>query len=254
MPFKRWQDATPHYGRRVLISGPPNTLKTTACFTWPAHRQHVSYSGEKGYETIPRDNPDHTAWIWEVADPAKLSPHAVVTEVETLTTELLAGKHGECMTFVGDGVHKLYTWYFERAWLDLGQREETVGQAYGKAHRDFGAYLNKVLQSQVPYVVMTAWEGRTKDDPTDKSKNAPSHIFPDLPGMMASRIVGEFSVVLYAEVDPPTPQGKVTARWQIRPAGKVWGVGVKLPPEMAARLPNKLEPPDFRKLEPLLKP
>ena len=254
MPFKKWSEATPHYGRRVLISGPPNTLKTTAMMTWPAHRHHVSYPGEKGFETLPRNSPDMTPWIWEVADPAKLSPHSVVTEVETLTTEILSGKHGECTTFAGDGIHKLYTWYYERAWLDMGQTEETVGRAYGKAHRDFSAYLNRVLQSQVPYVVMSVWEGRTKDDPENKSKQASTHIFPDLPGEMAKRIVGEFSVVLYAECDPPDPQGKVRARWQIRPSGKVWGVGVKLPPDMAAKLPAKLEPPDFKQLEPLLIP
>ncbi len=254
MPFKKWSEATPHYGRRVLISGPPNTLKTTATFTWPAHRQHVSYPGEKGYETIPRTSPDMTPWIWEFEDPSKLSPHSVVSEVEKLTTEILSGMHGECTTYVGDGLHKLYTWYFERRWLDLGQTEETMGRAYGGAHRDFSAYLNKVLQSPVPYVVCTVWEGRTRDDPDNRSKQAPSHIFPDLPGEMAKRIVGEFSVVLYSECDTPDPKGVIKARWQIRPAGKVWGVGVKLPPEMAARLPNKLEPPDFRKLEPLLTP
>lgn len=253
--FRKLDDTLPNYGRRVLISGPPNTLKTTATFTWPAHRQHVSYPGEKGFETIPRNDPSVTPWIWETEDASKtLTPHTVVQAIETLTVEILAGKHGECTTFVGDGLHKLYTWYFERAWLDLGQTEENVGRAYGAAHRAFSAYLNRVLQSRVPYVVMTVWEGRTKDDPESRDKRAPTHIFPDLPGEMAKRIVGEFSVVLYSEADPPDPKGQVRARWQVRPAGKVWGVGAKLPPELALKLPNKIEPPDFRKLEPYLKP
>jgi hypothetical protein len=250
--FKKLADTPPRYGRRVLISGPPNTLKTTATMTWPAHRQHVSYPGEKGFETIPRNDPSVTPWVWETED--KLTPHSVVQQIETLTTEILAGKHGECQTFVGDGIHKLYGWYFERAWMDLGQTEETVGRAYGAAHKAFSAYLNRVLQNPVPYVVMTVWEGRTKDDPDNKSKQAPTHIFPDLPGEMAKRIVGEFSVVLYAECDPPDPQSRIKARWQVRPAGKVWGVGAKLPPDMAAKLPSRIEPPDFKVLAPYLTP
>ncbi len=256
MSFKKWSDTVPHYGRRVLISGPPNTLKTTACMTWPAHRQHVSYPVEKGFETLTRNDPNHTPWIWEFEDSTKVSPHAVVQQIETLTTEILGGKHGGCTTFVGDGLHKLYGWYLARAWVDLGVDvdDKKGGQAYGRAHKEFGRYLDKVLQSQVPYVVMTVWEGRTKDDPEDVSRRPQTHIFPDLPGEMAKRIVGEFSVVLYAECDTPGPDGKIKARWQVRPAGKVWGVGVKLSPDMAAKLPNKIEPPDFKILEPFLRP
>ena len=248
-------EASTHYGRRVLISGPPNSLKTTATMTWPPHRHHVSYPSEKGVDTLGKDNAEQTVWTWEYEDPAKVSPHATVTAIETLTLEILAGKHGPCETFVGDGLHKLYGWYLARAWIDCGADADDLkgGMAYGRAHRDFQKYLDRLLQSPVPYVVCTIWEGRTKDDPADKSKNAQTHIFPDLPGEMAKRVVGEFSVVLYSEVSTPDPQGRIRGTWQIRPAGKVWGVGVKLPPSMAATLPAKIEP-DFRKLEPLLRP
>lgn len=254
--FKKLDTPPTHYGRRLLISGPPNSLKTTATMTWPAPRHHISYPGEKGSDTLGHNTQEQTVWVWEHADPASISPHAVVREVERLTTEILAGKHGPCETFVGDGLHKLYGWYLARAWVDLGVDGDDTkgGQAYGRAHKDFSKYLDKVLQSHVPYVCMTVWEGRTKDDPEDRSKRPQTHIFPDLPGEMAKRVVGEFSVVLYAECDPPDPQGRTRARWQVRPAGKVWGVGAKLPPDLAAKLPNKIEPPDFRKLEPFLRP
>jgi len=68
---------------------------------------------------------------------------------------------------------------------------------------------------------------------------------------MAKRIMGEFSVVLYSEVSLPDPKGARRGTWQLRPGGKVWGAGIKVPPDIAKRLPEKAEQ-DWQKLRPVL--
>jgi hypothetical protein len=189
----------------------------------------------------------------------------ILKAVEQLTIECLTGARGEIATFAGDGLHKLYEHFFQQELQNLvlvfensakyqGMTKEQIeedltGKAYGNAHREFVHYLNKVSVSKVPNVVMTIWDGDEKDDPNNR-KSA-SHVFPDLPGKMAKRIMGEFSVVLFSEVSLPDPQGKRRGTWQLRPGGKVWGAGVKVPPDIAKRLPEKIEQ-DWSKLHPLL--
>ena len=254
-------------GRRVLISGAPCTLKTTAILTWPKPIHIVSYPGEKGYETIPVGVEGVHPYVWEIDDITTVSPAAVVREVETLTTEILSGKYGEVKTFAGDGLHKLYGWFFQATFNDLvaqagqrsnwdGDEEKLRGPAYGQTHAgpdggSFGKYITKTLQTSTPYIVMTLWEGATKDNPDDTSRKATSHIFPDLPGLAAKRIVGEFGAVVYSTVSLPDPHGRINGSWQLRPEGKVWGVGVKVPPEIGRTLPVRV-PQDFTVLEELL--
>lgn len=260
MPFKTLAlDSRLPPASRVLISGPPNSFKTTSIVeTWPRPNHLVSYPGEKGYETIPVGEEGLFPYIWQVEDVSKVNAASVLREVEQATADIISGKYGDVTTFAGEGLHKLYGWHYTAALDDLlagdskGVGEEALrGPAYGRAHASFMAYITKVLQSTVPYVVMTLWEGTTKDDPENRSKNAPSHIFPDLPGQLAKRIVGEFGVVLYSQVSLPGLDGRVKGQWQLRPEGKVWGVGVKAAPEIAKNLPGKMIQ-DFRLLKMLL--
>lgn len=268
MAFKRLSgdDRLPP-ARRVLISGAPNTLKTTAMLSWPKPIHIVSYPGEKGYETIPTGVDGIHSYVWQIDDITQVSPAAVVREVETLTMEILSGKYGEVKTFAGDGLHKLYGWYYQAMFNDLlstasarkdwdGDEEKIRGPAYGMTHGgadggSFGRYVTKTLQTLTPYVVMSLWEGATKDDPDDRRRTAPKHIFPDLPGMAAKRIVGEFGACLYSTVTLPDPQGRISGQWQLRPEGQVWGAGVKVSKEIAMKLPAKI-PQDFLVLEELL--
>ena len=110
-------------GRRVLISGKPNSRKTASLHTWPhdaAGLLHImSYPGEKGHQTIDLTDPYVRAYVWEVDDITKASPHAIIKEVESTTWQILAGEHDPCRTFAGDGLHKLYGVYYQRAYLNL---------------------------------------------------------------------------------------------------------------------------------------
>lgn len=252
MPFKQltadaWQQGL----RRSLIVGPPNSRKTTSLFTWPRPIGLISYPGEKGFASIPVGEPGVNAFVWEDDVVTKTSPSALVKEIETASFELLAGKHGEITTFAGDGIHKLYSAYLNEATNGAySNGDDFEPRMYGRAHEAFLHYLNRVMHSKVQYVVFTVWDGREADNPEAGSKS-PTHIFPDLPGKLAKRIMGEFSVVLYAEVSPPVPGQTQKATWQLQPGGKVWGAGVKLPVALAAKLPSKV-PQDWKQVEPLL--
>lgn len=252
---------------RTLIVGPPNTFKTTSIATWPRPIHWVSFPGEKGSSSIPVKEEGIKAYVWQEEDYKKFSPVDIIKAIEAITIEILTGARGECVTFAGDGVHKLYEHFFQQELHNLklvfgnssdpkfqgmgdAELEEALtGKAYGAAHREFIHYLNKVSVSKVPNVVMTIWDGAERDDAA--ATKGPSHIFPDLPGKMAKRIMGEFAVVLYSEVSLPDPQGNRKGTWQLRPGGKVWGAGVKVPPDIAKKLPEKVEQ-NWAKLHPLL--
>lgn len=247
-------------GRRVLISGPPNSRKTSSLHTWPFDADEglhiVCYPGEKGWDSIDTSIPGVHAYVWKIEDPAKASPFQVVKEVEDITAQILTGKFGKVKTFAGDGLHKLYGWYYRREYDKLaasgGDHEKISGRAFGLAHDEFQHYLHRTCHTSCPYMAFTVWDGREKDNPEDKASNAPTHIFPDLPGQMAKRIMGEFSVVVYASVGlPPGPGKPAPASWQLLPSGKVWGAGVKVPAARAKGLPTTCEQ-DFKALERLL--
>lgn len=255
MAFKRLNESHVEVGRRVLVSGPPNSRKTSSLMTWPRPIHILSFPGEKGHSSIPLDEPGVSAYVWEDEDVTKYSPTAVVNEVESATWKILAGKSGEIVSFAGDGLHKLYGWYYGKARADLQASSNLPddvidARAYGLAHDNFTLYLTKVAHSTVPFVVFTVWEGKELDD--SDAKKGPSHIYPDLPGKMAKRIMGEFSVVVYSEVGlPPAPDKPAPATWQLLPSGKVWGAGVKIPAKLAQKLPAKIAQ-DFPTLQKVL--
>ena len=250
MPFKPLTSEAWKQGlSRVLIVGPPNSRKTTSLFTWPGPWGLVSYPGEKGYASIPAGREGLSAFVWEDDVAAKTSPSALVKEIESCTFDLLA--KGGITTFLGDGLHKAYAAYINEASNGAyAAGDEFDAKCYSRSHEAFLHYLNKIMVSKVRYVTFTCWDGKEADDPDAGSKGG-SHIYPDLPGKLAKRIMGEFSVVLHAAVSPPIPGQPPKATWQLQPYGKVWGAGVKVPVEIASKLPQKFEQ-DWQKLEPLL--
>lgn len=237
---------------RAAIIGLPNSWKTSSLRTWPRPIHILSYPGENGAAAIPQEDGIH-AYVWEDDPATAKSPTAIVNEVERTTTEILAGKYGPIKTFAGDGFHKLYSVMYDAAFNELTDAlphidsDKLGGRAYAEAHKKAFRYFKRVNSSSVPYAVMTMWSGRDKDDP--ENKNSQSHIWPDLPGTLATKVMGEFGVVLYAEPGLEIAPGKFKpGTWQVRKGGKVWGAGMKLPPAVAARVPTIVEQ-DWGKLE-----
>ena len=243
---------------RVLITGPPNTRKTTSLATWPRPIHIISYPGEKGASSIPVEEEGINAYVYKEDDISKSSPGAIVKEIEKMTIEILTGAHGPIATFAGDGLHKLYELYYQREHRALieaypgDDEDKLAGRAYGNAHKEFLLYLTKTSYAKIDNAVFTVWDGLDRDDP--EAKRGPTHIYPDLPGKMARRIVGEFSVVLFAKLGLPQPDSsKQRASWQIQPVGKIHGCGVKIPAHIAAKLPKEVPFQDWKRLLPVLK-
>ena len=240
MPYLAKSESPIVSARRVLLMGPPNTFKTTAIIeTWPKPLAIQVYPGERGDATIPRDREDVKPFVWQDDPLNKTSSQDVVNQTETLTWEILGGKHGPVTSFAGDGIHKYYAAILN--WVTggaSGKGEEFEPRLYARSHEHFTYYLQRVMASPVENIVFTCWDGKEADNPDLKSQG-PSHIFPDLPGKMAKRIMGEFSVVIYSIADfaARQPNKPVPCRWQLLPEGKVWGAAVKAPTQVVLNLP-----------------
>lgn len=227
--------------RRALLIGPPNSWKTTSLRTWPKPIAYLAYPGEQGVSSMPLED-GIMSFVPEMDPVEKLSAGAQLREVDQLTADILSGKHGQFQTFAGDGIHKLYDVIYAHAFADLGSDEEKVGgRAYGVAHKEFRKRLRTLGESPMPYVVMTAWSTMERDDPESKV-NRSKHVWPHLPGTMGQDVVGEFGCVLYSKPGKEVAPGKFArGQWQTRPHGDVWGVGIKLPPELAAKVPTLVD-------------
>lgn len=260
MPFKKLDaNLWLRVFSRCLIIGPPNSRKTTSLLSFHRPISILSYPGEKGSGTIPINESGINAEVWEDEEVVKEDPIKLIKEVENKTIEMLAAKP---RTFAGDGIMKLAGLYWRREFNRLtiindsakvpATEDEIKLRAYGNPNygstKDVLKYISMVNHSNVETIVFTCWEGEERDDPKAKGRDVTTHTFADLPGALARRIVGEFGIVLYSHVTQPDVKGESKATWQIRPSGKVWGVGVKLPPAVAARMPGQGIPQDWAKL------
>ena len=244
-------------GSRVLTWGRPNTYKTTAIVeTCERPLQVISLPGEKGFETIPSVE-GITSHVWEVSDLTTVSPSSVIREVEQITAEVVAGKHGDFLTLAVEGIHKFYDYCYDAEFgeLLLGANvdpEKVRGPAYGLAHKRVMRYLNKLSASTAANVVVTCWEADKKDDPKARDKNAPTHKAPMLPGQLADWITGEYGASVRSTIKKGAgPDAPVTGVWQILPDPQVQGCAVKVPREIALRLPRKM-PQHYGMLKALL--
>jgi len=246
-------------GSRVLIWGRPNTWKTSSIIrTAERPIQIISLPGEKGYETIPTEE-GLTSHIWQVDDLMLVSPTSVLKEVDLITAEVLSGKHGRYRTVAVEGIHKYYDFCYDDALNGLlsadmkgTSAEDMRGRAYGIAHKKCMAYLNKLSAavSHEGFVVATCWEAERKDNPKDRSKNAPTSPGPALPGQLADSITGEYGASIRATLKR-TPDGKVQGIWQILPTPSVGRCSVKVDERIARQLPGTI-PQDLRLLKGLL--
>ena len=228
--------------RRLLNMGPPNSGKSESLITWPRPAHVLVSPGEQGDDTLPRGIEDFRLHLWEDDPISKTSSASIVTQVETLAWEILGGKHGPVTSFLFEGIHKYYDYILD--WLTGGayfKGEEFEPKLYARSHEHFKYFVQRVNASPVKYVAFTCWDGKEPDEPG--TKGGPSHVYPDLPGKMAKRIMGEFSVVVYSQVEwhMRQPGKKAPAYWQLIPEGKVWGAAVKAPYAVTQHLPVRVE-------------
>lgn len=238
--------------RRVLISGPPNSGKTTSLRTWCQEGKRcaiVSFPGELGIASLPQGN-GVVNFAWGEIDVTKpVNWLEMVEQTRRLMADLIVGKHGMLDVLAGDGLHKLYWCYLNMQSGGAAARGETFEslKVYPATNALFFGDLRRWLQAPIPYSVYTLWVGRDRDEPGLGA--GPSHIFPALPGQAGQNVVGEFTLCLYAERQGTGPAARYL--WLTQPDSRVWGVGAKLPLDVAQRLPASV-PQDWQRLEPLV--
>ncbi len=105
---------------RVMLYGPPNSLKTTACIMTSVYPAVIlSVPGEHGFGTIPDNVPGLIPLVWQ-GDAAKpQTSESVKREVETEVKRVIAGEYdgeyGKVRTLIIDGYHKMYQVYLNVA-------------------------------------------------------------------------------------------------------------------------------------------
>ena len=249
--------------RRLLISGEPNTRKTTALVTLLAHVQAqdptaklaiLSYPGEKGYDTIPVDNPAILPFIWSTeASAKKQNPQDIVNDVINTSIDIIAGKYGNVKAFAGDGLHKFYDYIMDSVTDGaLFAGDDFEAKLYKRGEEVFKDYLSRTMHTAIPIVAFTTWAEPEKDRfkrPGEKDGDIPAHIYPALPGKVAKKIMGEFSIIVHQTLRKLKPNDdELVAVWQTRPYGDVWGAGLKGPAEVVKRIPTFI-PADYSTFE-----
>lgn len=231
--------------KRVLIHGGPDTFKTTSIVeTWGRPLHIVSLPGEKGWATIPFNVDGIEPYVWRTDTTAGESSFSVMEDVERTIFEIIAGKKGPVKTLAIEGLHKYYKYALDKVTGGAVFRgEQFEAYIYSRAHDIFHHTFNRILSSDVDYIVCTSWDGREPDAPKSQS----SHIFPQLPGQAAKLIIGEFPTTVYSTSNFKSrlfKDGKLApavGKWQIQPKGEVWGAHIKAPKEVVLRLPDECE-------------
>ena len=247
MPFTTPTHKTLATIHRMMIQGGPNSGKThSVCQTWPRSLAILSSPGEKGDATIPRGVDGVQPFVWEDNPLEKTSSRLVLDQIESLTWEILGGKHGPIKTFFFDGFHKYYGYILD--WISGGalfKGEELGGggdqwasaRIYNRAREHARYFVQRVNMSPVENVVWTCWDGKEADEPGKKGSQ--SHVFPNLPGAAAKEFMGEFALVVHARINwgLRQPNERAPAKWQLKPEGEVWGCSVKVHIEVWDKLP-----------------
>ena len=238
--------------QRIMISGLPGTRKTTSLLTFPRPIGIVSFPGEKGYDTIPLDDPTIIPFVYQADSATVVNSDKILAEVDRTMVDLIAGKHGSIQTLAGDGLHKFVDYVLDSVTggAYFGG-EEFEPKLYRRAYDAFTSYLDRWCQTMIPVVVFTCWAEYEADrirKPGEKQSDIPSYIYPALPGKLAKSILGEFSVVVHQTLrkGAPTDQ-EVSGYWQTRPAGEVKGCTIKGPVEIVKRIPTFIKA-DYQEL------
>ena len=134
--------------------------------------------------------------------------------------------------------------------------QEFEPKLYARGYRAVFEHLGSLMDTLVPVVVFTCWAEDEKDRKQKQGERAgdvPSHIMPALPGQLAKKIMGEFSVVVHQSVRKlVATDDKPQAVWQTRAAGDVWGASLKGPTGVVQKIPTYIAA-DYRILEKLWK-
>ena len=242
---------------RLLISGFPNTGKTTSLATFCSGLYSdktmviLSCPGEFGIRSLPVDIPNLTAVYYEPTEgedinSAEWSRHAL-NSFDEVTSDVIKSKPD---VLAIDGIHSLWSHLMNRATdgeylkgVDLNINPKTgravqyrAARYYSLAHASFGQYIAGLYSQAIPLVIATTWEeweAGTTESQKPGDIEATRYLWPAVPGSMAKAIVGKFDARVSARIERRClhtdceDAGSDHFVWQFLPRGDVQGVGVK---------------------------
>jgi len=255
---------------RLLISGFSNTGKTTCLSTFlygpyditdeDQYANALEYAsgksmviiecpGEAGQRSLPDNTDQLTSYSNVVAEGEDSTTAAwsaeALDDFLALNIEVIKNKPD---ILVWDGLHWLYNHMLNRAsdgeflaGMDMDTNPQTgrtvqyrAAKFYNRARHTFGQALAALYSSPVPFVVATIWE-KWEEVSTDSERpdiNKTRYLWPDIPGEMATRVVGLFDARVSARLERRCLHKDCNEKdlhyvWQFLPKNDVMGVGIK---------------------------
>jgi hypothetical protein len=228
-------------GRKMVILTCPGEFGTRSLPIADGNIDSYSYSAPEG--------DDATSVTWSqhaLAEFYKLSSDVIKEQPDILVIDGLHCLWEQRMNIITDGD------YLRGTDLNVNSRTGNVdpyrsAKFHEQAHNSFGQYLAGLNLCSVPVIIGTTWED-WKSATTDGAKPgdiaSTRYLWPDIPGKMATRIVGKWDARLSARLEKrcyhadckDSAAGVEHHVWQVLPKNDVVGVGIK----GMKKLPTKL--------------
>lgn len=222
--------------QRILISGKPNTGKSSslsgfdkrlAIVVAPGEQGTGSFSDQEGVDHYLADN----VLGWDTAE--------VMLSFQGLLYRLIDSQ--EYQTIAIDGIHKVHECFINIA--SNGAKFNGVAfdnRIYGLAHDMFKAFVGELFYANTPMIVYTCWcEMEFVDQDLSVGQKQDRRVMPALGGKMALDIMGLLntgSVHAMKGYDCEQPGCKFVGKnkkehylWQLEPDGINGDCGLKLP-------------------------
>lgn len=259
MPLHEMKPGDPKVGAtRLQIIGPPASYKTTIAATFDKPEIIVGLPGEKHTDILTPSN-ELKVLLFEAPDysNANFDWLNLWNDIRRETGKIVRGDYGACTTLVLDGTHKA----FYACYLAGKQKHATANggwnglQGWPWINDEFLAWFSQAFYSALPWVVWTAWSAReqTEEEKQQAAGKAAttmavkrSSILPDYMGKFQRTCMGETNII-YQFVEG----GR--AYWQIRQTEDCQGIGLRVAPERAMKLPLKIQA-EWKVLKDILQP
>lgn len=224
--------------QRILISGKPNTGKSTSLSSFDPQVAIVVAPGEQGTGSFHEHEGVHHFQMQQDSGPA-LDTAEVMLSFQGLLYQLIDSQ--EYQTIAIDGIHKVHECFINIA--SNGAKFTGVAfdnRIYGLAHDMFKAFVGELFYASTPMIVYTCWcEMEFVDQDLSVGQKQERRVMPALGGKMAMDIMGLLntgSVHAMKGYDCEQPGCKLVGRnkkehylWQLEPDGINGDCGIKLP-------------------------
>ena len=241
------------YGPHDFFSTEQDEVLAAIEYAADKHMVILTCPGEFGFRSLPPDTPHISSYHIETdeTDDVKSVQFSIdALDVFHSTYQDVMKNKPDIIAF--DGIHSLWDHIMNKVTGGLYLQGEDLNynpltgrsdpyrsaKYHDMAHNTFGNVINSYYLSSTPLIVCTTWEDwKTAKSDMDKIGVIESqrYLWPDIPGKMATRIVGKFDASVSARLERRCYHSKCEDMaannehyvWQFLARGDVRGVGIK---------------------------